>query len=30
MVERYEASITTLENKKDLIKITSIEALHAL
>jgi len=28
--ERYEASITTLENTKDLSKITLVGALHAL
>lgn len=28
--ERYEASITTLENNKDLTKITLAELIHAL
>ena len=30
MCERYEASITTLDNTKDLSKITLVVVLHAL
>ena len=30
MSERYEASLTTLENTKDLSKITLVELINAL